>query len=369
MARPSFFRSQGKKIPLPLYFPDATRAVVRTLDSRDIEATKTPGVLVNTYHLFDEPGTRVIKKFGGVRKFMDWSGALVSDSGGFQVMTLVKKMPGRGKITEEGVAFHPVGGKKISLTPEESIQFQMLLGVDMAVAFDDITEQHITFDQAKESVDRTVRWAKRSKIEFDKIWKAKGFTEKNRPYLLGVTQGGDFPELRIECTRRLVEIGFDGLGYGGWPVGELGDFNYEVGQIMAQHTPEDYLLFGLGIGKPHEIVTLYDLGFRIFDCVLPTRDARHKRLYVYNANSMDEIDVHTPKFYSYHVPDKERYYADTEPVSKACDCLLCTHYSRAYLAHLFRINDISAFRLATIHNLRFYSILTEKLRDSTPSRE
>lgn len=364
MSRPTFFRSQGKKIPLPLYFPDATRAVVRTLDSRDIENTKTPGVLVNTYHLFDQPGSRVMKKFGGVRKFMDWNGALVSDSGGFQVMTLVKKMPGRGKITEKGVSFHPVGGKKIMLTVEDSIRFQMQLGVDMLVAFDDITEQNITKEQAQESVDRTVRWAKRSKEEFDKLWKAKGFTEENRPYLIGVTQGGDFPELRKECTQRLVEIGFDGLGYGGWPVGELGDFNYETGKIMAENTPEDYLLFGLGIGKPHEIVTLFDLGFRIFDCVLPTRDARHKRLYVYNFETIDQIDVHQEKFYSYFVPDKERYYADDAPVSTACDCLLCTHYSRAYLAHLFRINDISAMRLATIHNLRFYSILTEKLRES-----
>src|SRR6185369_1235684 len=132
-----------------------------------------------------------------------------------------------------------------------------------------------------------------SKDEFDKICKEKGFTEADRPYLLGVVQGGDFPELRKECTQRLVEIGFDGLGYGGWPVGELGNFNYEVGQIMAENTPEDYLLFGLGIGKPHEIVTLFDVGFRIFDCVLPTRDARHKRLYVYNFETIDEIDVHS----------------------------------------------------------------------------
>lgn len=131
---------------------------------------------------------------------------------------------------------------------------------------------------------------------------------------------------------------------------------------MADNTPEDYLLFGLGIGKPHEIVTLYDLGFRIFDCVLPTRDARHKRLYVYNAPSMDEIDVHAKDFYSYYVPDKERYYDDESPVSTACDCLLCTHYSRSYLAHLFRVKDMTALRLATIHNLRFYSLLTEKLR-------
>lgn len=364
MARPYFFRSQGKNIPLPLYFPDATRAVVRTLESRDIEGSKTPGVLVNTYHLFNEPGRRVIKKFGGVRKFMDWNGALVSDSGGFQVMTLVKNMPGRGKINEDGVTFRRDDGKKVTLTPEESVRFQMLMGVDMVIAFDDITEQHIPEEKARETVERTIRWAKRCKTEFDRLWKEKGFNETNRPYLLGVAQGGEYPHLREECTKRLVEIGFDGIGYGGWPIDEGGEFNYKTAQIIAENTPEDYLLFGLGIGKPHEIVILYDLGFRIFDCVLPTRDARHKRLYVYNAFSMDQIDIRTENFYSYYVPDKERYYADESPVSTACDCLLCTNYSRAYLAHLFRIGDVSALRLATIHNLRFYSILTEKLRKS-----
>lgn len=364
MARPNFFRSQGNKVPLPLYFPDATRAVVRTLDSRDIEETKTPGVLVNTYHLLQDPGNRIIKKFKGVRNFMDWKGALVSDSGGFQIMTLVKKMPGRGKITEDGVTFHPVGAKKMSLTPEESVRFQMNLGVDMAVVLDDITPQNISYHEARDTVERTIRWAKRSKEEFERYCEEKKLDDTNRPYLLGVAQGGDFPELRVECTQRLVEVGFDGLGYGGWPVGELGDFNYETGKIMADHTPDDYLLFGLGIGKPHEIVTLYDLGFRIFDCVLPTRDARHKRLYVYNARSIEEIDVHAKDFYSYYVPDKEKYYDDENPVSTACDCLLCTHYSRSYFAHLFRIKDVTALRLATIHNLRFYSLLTEKLRET-----
>lgn len=361
--RPSVFRSRSGIYQLPLFFPDATRAVVRTLDSRDIEATKTQGILVNTYHLFKEPGSRLIKKFGGVANFMNWKGALISDSGGFQIMTLVKKMPGRGEIIDDGVTFKPIGGKKIFLTPEESIRFQMTLGVDMAIVLDDITPQGISYQEARKTVERTIVWAKRSKEEFVKYCKEKNLNEENRPYLLGVVQGGDFPDLRKECTERLVEIGFDGLGYGGWPVGELGEFNYETAKIMAENTPNNYLLFGLGIGKPHEIAVLYDLGFRIFDCVLPTRDARHKRLYVYNAGSIQEIDVRADKFYSYYVPDKEKYYDDDQPVSRACDCLLCANYSKAYLAHLFRIKDVSAMRLATIHNLRFYSILTEKLRD------
>ncbi|MCS7092034.1 MAG: tRNA-guanine transglycosylase [Patescibacteria group bacterium] len=362
--RHQFFRSKFGFYKLPLFFPDATRAVVKTLDSKDIESTKTEGILVNTYHLLKEPGRRVIKKFGGIARFMNWKGPLISDSGGFQAMTLVKKMPGMGKVTDDGVIFKPIGGKKILLTPEVSIRFQMDLGVDMVVVLDDITPQNVSYEEARKTVERTIFWARRSKEEFLRYCESNKFTEENRPYLLGVVQGGDFPELRKECTQRLVEIGFDGIGYGGWPVGELGDFNYETGKIMAENTPSNYLLFGLGIGKPHEIVTLYDLGFRIFDCVLPTRDARHKRLYVYNANSIDEIDVRAKNFYSYYVPDKEKYYSDSKPVSYACDCLLCANYSRAYLAHLFRIKDVSALRLATIHNLRFYSILTEKLREN-----
>ncbi|MCX7928226.1 MAG: tRNA-guanine transglycosylase [Patescibacteria group bacterium] len=360
--RPVFFRSKFGLYNLPIFFPDATKAVVRTLDSRDIENAKISGILVNTYHLLKEPGERVIKKFGGVSNFMNWNKALVSDSGGFQIMTLVKKIPGNGHITDDGVIFKCLGSKEILLTPEESIRFQMNLGVDMVIVLDDITPQNVSYQEAKLTVNRTIDWAKRSKKEFVKLCRYKNFTEENRPYLIGVVQGGAFAELREECTQRLVEIGFDGLGYGGWTVGKLDNFNYEIARIISENSPINYFLFGLGIGKPHEIVALYDLGFRLFDCVLPTRDARHKRLYVYNAKSIDEINIKSENFYSYYIPDKEKHCADDQPVSLACDCLLCTNYSRAYIAHLFKIKDVSALRLATIHNLRFYSILTERLR-------
>jgi queuine tRNA-ribosyltransferase len=178
-----------------------------------------------------------------------------------------------------------------------------------------------------------------------------------------VVQGGDWLDLRSECTKELVKIGFDGLGYGGWPIKEDGSFNYEVAKAIGDETPEDYFLYGLGVGKPQEIVGLVEMGWQIFDCVLPTRDARHKRLYIYTANSIEDIDVNAPDFYKYYVPDKQKYYYDKSPVSLACDCLLCKNYSKAYLAHLFRIGDMTAGRLATIHNLRFYSILMEKLRE------
>ncbi len=358
--RPKYFRSKNGKIRLPVFFPDATRAIVRTIDSKDIEDTKTPGVLVNTYHLYRELGKKIIEKHGGIREFMDWQGGLISDSGGFQVMTLAKRL--KGKITDEGVTFHPAGGnKKITLTPETSIDFQMSLDADMVVVLDEFTEPKASYEKAKETVERTLLWADRSKKEFEKICKTKGLTEDERPYILGVVQGGDFLDLRASCTKKLVEIGFDGLGYGGWPITSEGLFNYDVARVIANNLPKDYLLYGLGVGKPQEIVECVKLGYGIFDCVLPTRDARHKRLYVYNADSIENIDIRKPKFYSYYVPDKQKHYSNTSPVSTACDCLLCTRYSRSYLAHLWRIKDPSALRLSTIHNLRFYSLLMQKL--------
>lgn len=357
MSEPSYFRTTLCRLPLPVFFPDATRAVVKTLDSVDIKNTQTPGILVNTYHLYRELSPRVIKSHGGIRSFMNWNGGVISDSGGFQVMSVAKRPGSGGKITDHGVTFHQ-GKQKISLTPEDSIRFQLLLKPDMVIVLDDFTPPNASRSVAKDTVDRTVLWARRSKLQFDRL--TKNLPQK--PYLLGVVQGGDYLELRRECARRLVEIGFDGLGYGGWPITPEGNFNYEVASVIKENTPSDYFLYGLGIGKPDEIVNCVKLGYHIFDCVLPTRDARHKRLYVYNSDSIAEINLNDPKFYSFYVPDKQKYYSDSRPVSTACDCLLCRNYSRSYLAHLFRIKESAALRLATIHNLRFYSLLMEKLR-------
>ena len=357
------FKTKFGEIPLPVFFPDATRAVIKTLDSADIENTKTPGILVNTYHLYKDLGKKVLEKHNGIRQFMSWNGAVISDSGGFQVMSLAKNSEKRGFITDDGVTFKLQSGEEIKLTPEESIQFQILLKTDMVVVLDDFTKPGCTYEEAKDTVERTILWAKRSKEEFLRICEKERIYEKNRPYILGVVQGGEYLDLREYCTKELVKIGFDGLGYGGWPIKENGEFNFDVPRIIAENSPENYLLYGLGVGKPDEIVKCFDLGFYIFDCVLPTRDARHSRLYVYNANSIDEINVRDNNFYSFFDPGKQKYYYDTEPVSKACDCLLCKRYSRSYLHHLFKNDETTSLRLATIHNLRFYSLLMEKLRE------
>jgi len=357
-----YFKSKGNKLSLPLFFPDATRAFVRSVDSLDIVNTKTPGILVNTYHLYKDLGLSVVKKFGGVKEFMGWEGATISDSGGFQIMSLAKKSGKGGVITDRGVTFKLGPSEKISLTPFDSIRFQMELKTDLVVVLDDFTPPKATREEAKETVDRTILWAKKCKEVFEKICDSKKLDKDKRPYLIGVVQGGSYLDLKKECAEELVKIGFDGLGYGGWPMNEEGFFDYDSARVIADAAPENYLLYGLGIGKPHEVAVLAEMGFNIFDCVLPTRDARHKRLYVYNADSIEKIVVEGRDFYSYYVPDKGRHYKDTGPVSKACDCLLCTKYSRAYLAHLFRSKETSALRLATIHNLRFYSILMEKLQ-------
>src|SRR4030042_2173180 len=192
----------------------------------------------------------------------------------------------------------------------------MILKPDMVVVLDDFTDPKATYEAAKVTVDRTILWAKRSKDEFIKICKKNGLSEKDRPYILAVVQGGEYLDLREKCTRELVEIGFDGLGYGGWPLDDEGKFNYDVAKVIRNNSPEDYFLYGLGVGKPEEIVGCVDLGYTIFDCVLPTRDARHKRLYVYTAESLDEIDIRSSDFYSFYTPDKEKYYSDSRPVSE-----------------------------------------------------
>lgn len=362
MPRPKYFHTvTGQDLPLPIFFPDATRAVLKTLDSSDLEKTKTPGVLVNTFHLFQDPGASVIEKFGGVRPYMSWSGGCISDSGGFQVMSLAKTLGGKNSVTNRGVTFK-YEGKKIEFTPEISIRTQMKFKTDMVVVLDDFTDPKNNHQEAQDSVTRTIKWAQDCKKVFDKIVKEKKLTPQNTPYLLGVVQGGTYLDLRKLCTKELVNIGFNGLGYGGWPINTDGTFNYEVAKVITDHTPPEYFLYGLGIGKPHEIVNLVKMGWNIFDCVLPTRDARHRRLYTYKAKNIVNIDISQNNFYSFFTPDKEIYYRDRQPVSDSCDCLLCQRYSRSYLAHLFRIKEMTAGRLATIHNLRFYSLLMEKLQ-------
>ena len=354
------FKTKNGELKMPIFFPDATRGVIKALDPEDIKNTKTPGVLVNTYHLLTELNQKVLENFGGIREFMNFDGGVISDSGGFQVMSLCKKYD--GKVTDEGVLFNLTKRTRIKLTPEKSIEYQMLLKPDMLVTLDDFTMPKATRKQAEETVNRTIMWAERCKNRFVRICEENKIVKKDRPYLLAVIQGGKYQDLRRECAKKLLEIGFDGYGYGGWPMNEDNKFDYKSAKTISKAVPKGKFLYGLGIGKPEDIIGCVKLGFNIFDCVLPTRDARHGRLYVYKAKSIKEIDLKKKSFYEYLVPGKGRHANDESSISTACDCLLCTKYSRAYLYHLFKVKDLTAFRLATIHNLRFYSILMEKLQ-------
>jgi len=335
--------------PLPVFFPDATRGLIKSLDTTDIENTKTNGILVNTYHLYKDLGIDYIKARGGIKKFMNWKGFVISDSGGFQVGSLIKMNPTKGYVNNKGAIFKPDGEKRVNLTPEKSIEFQMELESDMVVVLDDFTDPKASYNEAKVSVDRTILWAKRSKVEFEKICSIN----KHRPLILGVVQGGYYQDLRKYCSEELVKIGFDGLGYGGWPLNLDNTFDLESAKTIADNTPKGYLLYGLGIGMPEDIVALYKLGYNIFDCVLPTRDARHGRAYIYK----DDLFI-----YEFVDLTKGKMMNDDKPLSDKCDCLTCRRYTRSYIAHLFKIKDFTAGRLLTIHNLRFYSMLMEKLK-------
>lgn len=332
----------------PVFFPDATRGLIKSLDTSDIENTKTDGILVNTYHLYKDLGIEFIKKKGGIKKFMNYKGYVISDSGGFQVGSLIKMNPSSGHVSNNGVLFKPEGEKQVMLTPEKSIEFQLALKSDMTVVLDDFTDPKASYEEAKVSVERTISWAKRSKKEFEKICSFNHLAINSRPLILGVVQGGYYQDLRKYCIEKLVEIGFDGLGYGGWPINDDNTFDYESAKTIAKYTPKNYLLYGLGVGKPMQIIKLFKMGYKIFDCVLPTRDARHGRSYVTNTNTIDLT--------------KGKMKNDDNPISKDCDCLTCGRYTRSYINHLFKTDDFTAGRLVTIHNLRFYSKLMEKLR-------
>jgi queuine tRNA-ribosyltransferase len=347
-------------LALPAFLPDATRAVVRTLDAGDLVACGVDALVVNTLHLSNHPGASVIARVGGVHRFMGWEGPIVSDSGGFQVLSLARESADLVSVTKRGLMYrrHKRDDKHI-WTPEKCIQQQFQLGADVLFCLDHCTHPTETDVRQQQSVANTVEWARRCKEEFDR--RVAKSTGGQRPLLFGVVQGGPRWELRAECAQRLLEIGFDGYGYGGWPI--------EEGQLvdMVEHTarllPAGVPLHALGVGKPENVVRAFRAGYHLFDCVLPTRDARHGRLYVFN-EGWPQTCSEQANFYHFLYVKDEKHCADARPIDETCDCLTCRRYSRAYLNHLMRIEDGTAPRLATIHNLRFYMRLMNHLRES-----
>lgn len=349
----------------PIYFPDATRAVIRTLDSQDLQAAGIEGVVTNTYHLMTQPGTTVIESQGGLHKFMGWEGWITTDSGGFQVMSMLQGNPHLGKITDDGIIFYQSSHgrrQKYEFTPEKSIQVQFKLGADIMVCLDEFTNPNASSAEAERSIERTTAWAKRCRDEFDRLIKQHKMSDIDRPILIGVIQGGRDKKLRARSSRELLEVGFDGYGLGGWPFDENGKLDVELVKFNADLTPDSLPKFALGIGNPQDIINCFKMGYTMFDCVLPTRDARHQRLYTFrhDPDQIDLLSVDQINKYLYIL--REPYTRDHRPISEYCDCHTCRHYSRAYLHHLFRIKDATAGRLATIHNLQMYTMLVERLR-------
>ncbi len=356
---------KGKKLRFPAFFPDATRGVVRSLDSRDLEKVGIEGIVVNTYHLLSHPGSHPLKNMGGVKKFMNWNGWLISDSGGFQILSMIFKNKKLGKVSSKGVEFYLDTFNKQKpyfLTPEKSIQTQFRLGADIMICLDFFTPPNADEEVAKLSVDTTIEWAKRAKEEFLKQLEQKKLKESNRPLLFGVIQGGTNYRERERCARELIKIGFDGFGLGGWPINERGEVDYDYLRIDAQLMPDDKPKYALGIGNPGAIVKSVEMGFNLFDCVLPTRDARHQRLYRFKKDPEDLNFSQLGDNFEFIQIKKEKYKGVFRPLDKNCDCYTCQNYTLAYLHHLFKIKDALAWRLATIHNLRVYARLIEKLR-------
>ena len=334
-------------LALPAFLPDATKGVVRTVDPADLKAVGIEGVCVNTFHLARAPGTRAVEKLGGVHRFMGFDGPVLSDSGGFQLLSLIASGAVSGSASAKGLRWRAKGGESELLSPAKCIRWQERLGADLLVCLDHCTRPEAPAEEQRASVEHTIRWAEECKAERDRIADAAGAA---RP-LFAVIQGGDDPALRRECAQRLFELGFDGYAFGGWPVRDDGALVESVA-LVAELAPRERPLWGLGIGKPENLVRAARLGYSIFDCVLPTRDARHGRLYIRTGDSYDHVYL-----------GDEKHAVDHEPLERGCPCPTCARHSRGYLHHLWQVKDPLVLRLATLHNLGFYARLMRELRE------
>jgi queuine tRNA-ribosyltransferase len=347
-------------LPVPTFLPDATRAGVRGVTSEDLRSIGIEGVVANAFHLLRRPGARVVQAAGGLHRFMDWEGPILTDSGGFQIWSLIRQDPNRGVIRDNEVIFRePETGEKWNLTPERVIGLQFQLGSDIAVCLDDCTDADAPTDEQERSVERTIRWARRSREEFDRQATQRG---GERPLLFAVVQGGGVEALRRRCATELAGIGFDGYGFGGWPLAADGSLLAEPMRWVAESLPPEAPKHALGVGRPDHVVTAFSLGYSVLDSTLPTRDARHGRLYAFRPGWSSSRPSPGDDFYRAVRIHDQPHRVDHGPIEDGCDCPVCTRHSTAYLHHLFKVGDLSAERLATLHNLRFYVRLFDLLR-------
>lgn len=323
-------------VETPAFMPVGTYGTVKGMTPEEVADTGAQILLGNTFHLWVRPGQEVMKLHGDLHDFMNWQGPILTDSGGFQVFSLGDIR----KITEEGVHFrNPVNGDKIFLSPEVSMEIQYDLGSDVVMIMDECTPYPATWEEAKKSMEMSLRWAKRSRDHFDK--------QGNKNALFGIIQGGVYEDLRDESLAGLLDIGFDGYAVGGLAVGEPKHEMHKVLEHTCPKIPADKPRYLMGVGKPEDLVEGVRRGIDMFDCVMPTRNARNGHLFT----TEGVVKIRNAK-----------HKTDTGPLDADCDCYTCKNYSRSYLHHLDKCNEILGARLNTIHNLRFYQRVMEGLR-------
>ena len=333
-ARLGTIKYNGKEYKTPMFMPVGTNATVKTLAPEELESIGSGIVLANTYHLWLKPGEDVVKHAGGLHKFMNYSGPILTDSGGFQVFSLAKPKD----IEEEGVKFkNHLNGDSLFLTPEKSIKIQEDLGSDIVMSFDECVKWPSTHEYMKESVERTLRWAKRGKAVF----------KHNNQILFGIVQGGEYEDLRKYCCEELVKMDFDGYSVGGTSVGEDKPTMYKMVEYSTKYLPTDKLRYLMGVGDPIDLIENVMRGIDIFDCVSPTRLARHGHAYTHHG----KINIKNSK-----------YKEDFTPVDTNCDCYACKHYTKAYIKHLINVNETFGARLLSIHNINFLHRLMDEIR-------
>lgn len=368
-SRQGILTTRAGIIKTPVFMPIATKSSVKHIPPEELRTLGAQIILGNTYHLWLRPGSDLIARAGDLHRFMNWSGPILTDSGGFQVFSLGARAADRfGKngvrLTEEGVEFvDPLNGNKYFLSPEKSIEVQLELGSDIIMVLDECPPYPSTHEYTARSLELTTRWAKRCKDYFEKRMAereamcAEQGIENKRPLLFAIVQGSTYEDLRQESARQLVAIGFDGYAIGGVAVGEPRETMKDILKWTVPMLPEDKPRYLMGLGKPEEIVRAVEAGVDMFDCVIPTREGRHGRLFVWK----DQTDV-TGDFYETFNINNEKYREDFTPIDAQCDCYACANYTKAYVRHLFSVSEPFGFHLASTHNLRFYSKLMELLR-------
>lgn len=334
LARRGQLEFKRGKVETPAFMPVGTYGTVKAMTPEELTETGAQIILGNTFHLMLRPGTEVISKHGDLHDFMHWQGPILTDSGGFQVFSLAKMR----KISEQGVVFQsPVDGAKVELTPESSMQVQKALGSDIVMQFDECTPYPATEQEAAESMELSLRWAARCQTAH----------QGNPNALFGIVQGGMYGDLRARSAEGLKQLGFDGYAIGGLSVGEPEAERNHILDLTLPHLPADRPRYLMGVGKPEDIVEGVRRGIDMFDCVIPTRNARTG--FLYTSEGIVKIR-------------NSRYQDDTRPLDPTCQCYTCRHYSRAYLRHLDKCGEILGARLNTIHNLHYYQDLMRQIR-------